>query len=219
MIFNIAIDGPSGAGKSTIAKYLAEKLNISYLDTGAMYRALACYVLEKGITPDDVEKIESLLPDIDMEVYNENGIQQVVVCGKNYTPYIRKHEISMAASTVSKIPSVRKKLVALQQSIAKKTSCVLDGRDICSVVLPDAKYKFFVTAKAEIRAKRRYDELLQKGQKVEYKDVLNDVIARDKQDTERETTPLKQTEDAVLVDTSDMNIDEVIEYIERHICE
>ncbi len=218
MIFNIAIDGPSGAGKSTIAKFLAKNLHISYLDTGAMYRALACYVLDNNISPDDVDNIEKLLPNVNMEVFDENGVQQVVVCGKNYTPYIRKHEISMAASTVSKIPAVRKKLVALQQSIAKKTSCVLDGRDICSTVLPDAEYKFFVTASPEVRAKRRFDELLEKGQNISFNDVLNDIVLRDKQDTERATTPLKKTDDAILVDTTDMTIDQVLQFILDHIC-
>ncbi len=213
MIYNIAIDGPSGAGKSTVAKHLAKQLSIIHLDTGAMYRGLACYFIQKGVEPTDVETIVAQLKDVSMDIYNQDDVQQVVVCGVNYTPYIRQHEVSMAASTVSKIPEVRVFLVDMQRKIAAKQSCVLDGRDIGTVVLPDAKHKFFITASAEARADRRYKELLEKGSQITYEEVLTDVVARDKQDTERTIAPLKPADDAIIVDTTDMDLAQVLTYV------
>ncbi len=213
MIYNIAIDGPSGAGKSTVAKHLAKQLSIIHLDTGAMYRGIACYFLHNGVEPTEVDKIVAALPSITMDVYVEQEVQQVVVNDVNFTPYIRQHEVSMAASTISKIPEVRVFLVDMQRKIAAKQSCVLDGRDIGTVVLPDALHKFFITASPEVRADRRYKELIEKGSEITYEEVLKDVIARDKQDTERTIAPLKPAQDSVIIDTSDMDLDSVLAYV------
>lgn len=213
MSYNIAIDGPSGAGKSTIAKFLAKKLGILYLDTGAMYRGIGYYVVSKGIDPADETKVLSVLNEVSMEIIYENGAQKVIVCGEDVTPYIREHSISMAASTVSKIPAVRLKLVDLQRKIAESTDCVLDGRDIGTFVLPNAKYKFFLTAAAEERARRRHSELAEKGSSISYEEVLADVKARDYQDMNRDFAPLKAADDAIIVDSTNMSVEEVAETI------
>lgn len=212
-MLNIAIDGPAGAGKSTMAKALAKKLNIVYLDTGAMYRGVAYYVLQRGVDPADEANVIPLLDGIEMDIVYENGQQKVVICGEDVTPYIREHYISMAASTVSKIPAVRIKLVELQRAIAAKTPCVLDGRDIGSYVLPNAPYKFFLTASAEERARRRHLELAEKGVKISYEEVLEDIKARDHQDSSRAFAPLKATEDAVIIDTTSLTPEQTIEMI------
>lgn len=219
MPLNIAIDGPSGAGKSTLAKRLAEKMKILYLDTGAMYRGIAYYVLEKGVDPADAERVKPLLPAIEMKVsYDEaGGVQQIIINGENVTPYIREHRISFAASTVSKIPEVRLKLVELQRQIASECDCVLDGRDIGSYVLPNAGTKIYLDAKPEVRAERRYKELSAKGQLngMTYEEILADVNKRDYQDMHRDFAPLVVADGAVVVDTSDMNADEVVTKIEE----
>ena len=215
---NIAIDGPSGSGKSTIAKMLSKQLGISYLDTGAMYRALAYYVLEKGIDPTDEEKIKPILQGITMDVWTENGVQQVSVNGKNVTPFIRENRISMAASTVSKIPDVRLKLVNLQRKIAAKTDCVLDGRDIGSYVLPNADYKFYMTADSKVRAKRRQEELAIKGENIPFEVILEDIKRRDTQDKNRAFAPLVICNDAIVIDTSDLSIGEVCEKVKSYLC-
>lgn len=212
---NIAIDGPAGAGKSTIAKILANKMKILYLDTGAMYRGVAYYIIKKGINPEDREKVEIVLDEISMDIKYHDNIQSVWVNGENISPFIRENYISMAASTVSKYPKVRLKLVEIQREIAKKSDCVLDGRDIGTFVLPKAEYKIFLTASPEVRANRRYLELIDRGQKQPYNQILEEIVTRDYQDTHREFAPLKQAEDAILLDTSDLSIEEVARSIEN----
>ncbi len=215
---NIAIDGPSGSGKSTIAKIIAKKLGISYLDTGAMYRGMGYYAIKNNVPLDDEQKIMSLLDKLNMEIYESEGVQQVIINGENVTPYIRNHDISMAASTISKIPAVRIKLVELQRKIAQKTDCVLDGRDIGSFVLPDAEYKFFMTASSLIRARRRQIDLQEKGQNFPLEEIKEDIEKRDLQDTTRAFAPLVVADNAIVIDTSDMNVEEVTETILGFIC-
>lgn len=204
-MLNIAIDGPAGAGKSTVAKTIAEKLGIVYLDTGAMYRAVGYYMVSRGIDCADESAVVPLLDGIKMDIAYENGVQKVFICGEDVTPYIREHNISMAASTVSKIPAVRMKLVELQRDIASRIPCVLDGRDIGSYVLPNARFKFFMTAEVEERAKRRHLELTQKGIHISLQEVLADIKARDYQDSNRAFAPLKATDDAIIIDTTNLS--------------
>lgn len=218
MAKNITIDGPSGSGKSTIAKALSKDLGITYLDTGAMYRASAYYALSRGIEPTDVPSVLAILPDIKMDVQYIDGEQKICICGEDVTPFIRQHNISMAASTISKIPEVRIKMVELQRIIAEKTDCVIDGRDIGSYVLPNAKYKFYMTAAAEIRAQRRYLELMEKGAQVTYEGVLQDIKKRDLQDSTRAFAPLIIPDGAVVIDTSKMSIPEVKAKIKEFLC-
>ena len=210
MTLNIAIDGPSGAGKSTIAKLIAKNLGITYLDTGAMYRGLAYFALKNGVEPNDEAKVLPLLDTVSMDIeYNENG-QKVIVNGEDVTPFIREHHISMAASTISKIHAVRLKLADLQRQIAKKTDCVLDGRDIGSFVLPNANVKIYMDASAEVRAIRRKGDLEGKGDfSHTYEEILEDIKARDYQDMNRDFAPLKVADGATVIDTSYMTIDEV----------
>lgn len=213
-MINIAIDGPAGAGKSTVAKAVAKKLNFIYLDTGAMYRAVAYSAIKNGIAITDEQAISEFVKTITMDIaYDENGEQQIFVFDENVTPYIRQNEISKAASDVSAYPSVRYRMVELQRIEAGKNNVVLDGRDIGTFVLPNAEYKFFMTASPEVRAKRRYDELLARGQSVDYDKVLNDIITRDYNDSHRAVAPLKQAEDAVYLDTSNMTVEEVTNFI------
>lgn len=208
MSLNIAIDGPSGAGKSTVAKRIAKDKGIVYLDTGAMYRGIGFYLTRQGINVSDETAVLKVLDEIKMEIVYVNGEQRVLVCGEDVTPLLREHSVSMAASTVSKIPQVRLKLVELQRQIAQKTDCVLDGRDIGTFVLPKAKYKFFITATPQERAQRRYLELKERGQNVSYDTVLNDILLRDKQDSEREFAPLSIADDAIVIDTTGLSADE-----------
>ena len=215
---NIAIDGPSGSGKSTIAKIIAKKMHISYLDTGAMYRAIGYYVLQNGVDPSEEEKVVKLIENITMDIGEDNGVQQVSVNGENVTPYIRENRISMAASTVSKIPAVRIKLVELQRKIAAKSDCVLDGRDIGSYVLPNAEYKFFMTADSFVRAQRRHDELKLKGEDIPVETLREEIEKRDAQDKNRSFAPLVCCEDAVVIDTSNLTIEEVTELVLSKIC-
>ncbi|MBQ4444014.1 MAG: (d)CMP kinase [Clostridia bacterium] len=212
-MINIAIDGPSGAGKSTAAKAIAKQLNILYLDTGAMYRALALKAFRLGVDPNDKEKVEAFLPAVSVDVRYRDGVMELYLDGEEVSGFIREHHISKGASDISKIPAVRLKLVELQRAIAAKNDVVLDGRDITSYVLPNAEYKFYLTASPEVRAKRRYDELTAKGQTVSYEQILADVIDRDYNDMHRDFAPLVQTADSVLVDSSDMSADEVVELI------
>ena len=214
----IAIDGPSGSGKSTIAKTLSAKLGIAYLDTGAMYRAIGYYVVNNGVSPDDDSAVVALIEGLKMDVWEENGVQQVSVNGENVTPYIRENRISMAASTVSKIPAVRIKLVELQREIAAKTDCVLDGRDIGSYVLPDADFKFYMTANSLVRAQRRQAELAAKGEVHTVEEIREDIEKRDEQDKNRSFAPLVICDDAVVIDTSCMTIEEVTEAVMNKIC-
>ncbi len=211
MTLNIAIDGPCGAGKSTIAKLIAKNLGIAYLDTGAMYRALAYYAIKNGVQPNDEAGVLPLLDGVTMDVeYSENG-QKVIINSEDVTPYIREHHISMAASTISKIHAVRLKLADLQRQIAKKTDCVLDGRDIGSFVLPDANLKIYMDASAEVRALRRKGDLEAKGDfSHTLEEILMDVKARDYQDMNRDFAPLKIADGAIVLDTSNMTIEEVV---------
>ncbi len=212
-IYQIAIDGPSGAGKSTIARMLAERLGIAYLDTGAMYRACALHMLDKNISLEDERRVAEELPNIDMGIIFENGAQKMFISGKDVSERIREHHMSKAASDISKLPCVREKLVSLQRELAKKQSCVLDGRDICLHVLPDARYKFFLTASANERAKRRAAELAQKGKQVNFETVLADINDRDYNDMHRAASPLVQAPDAVLVDSTNMTLEQVLDYM------
>ena len=218
-VINVAIDGPAGAGKSTVARAAAKSLGYIYVDTGALYRAVGLNALRNGIKTDDPEAVGATLGSITVELKFENGEQQVLLNGENVSSEIRTPEASMAASNVSAIPAVRAFLFDLQRNIAAENDCIMDGRDIGTVVLPDAKVKIFLTASPEIRAKRRYDELIEKGQLVEFKDVLDDLIKRDYNDSHREVAPLRPAEDGVIVDTSGLNlaesINKVIQVIEE----
>lgn len=216
-MLNIAIDGPSGAGKSTISKMLAKKLGIIYLDTGAMYRAVALYVSRKGVDVNDAEKVVPLLQEIEIEFRGEGDEKKIFLNGEDVSSAIREHRVSKMASDVSKIKEVRLFLVEQQRAIAKKNDVVLDGRDITSFVLPDSKYKFFLTATPEERARRRYEELKAKGSDISYETVLADVNDRDYNDTHRDFAPLVQTDDAVLIDSTNLTTDEVIEVILRYV--
>lgn len=207
---NIAIDGPSGAGKSTAAKAVAAKLGIIYLDTGAMYRAVAYYALAHGVDPLDGKAVEGILDDIEMNIVYRDGTQEILVCGENVTPYLREAHMSKAASDISAHPAVRLKLVELQRKFARENDVVLDGRDIGTYVLPDASCKIFLTADTAERAKRRWLELAEKGNKQSQEEVRADIEKRDYNDSHRAFAPLKQADDAVLVDTTDMTIGQVV---------
>lgn len=213
MNMNIAIDGPAGAGKSTIAKRLAKKLGFIYVDTGAMYRAMAYYFLQHNIDAKDENAIAAACPDVDVTITYENGEQQVLLNGENVNGVIRNEEVGNMASSTSVYPVVRKKLVELQRQLAKSADVIMDGRDIGTCVLPDAQVKIYLTASSATRAKRRYDELTEKGVSCDLAEIEKDIIDRDYRDMHRETSPLRQAEDAVLVDSSEMNIDEVVDAI------
>lgn len=213
MSMNIAIDGPAGAGKSTIAKRLAKKLGFIYVDTGAMYRAMAYYFLQHNIDAKDENAIAAACPDVDVTITYENGEQQVLLNGENVNGVIRNEEVGNMASSTSVYPLVRKKLVELQRQLAKSADVIMDGRDIGTCVLPDAQVKIYLTASSATRAKRRYDELTEKGVSCDLAEIEKDIIDRDYRDMHRETSPLRQAEDAVLVDSSEMNIDEVVDAI------
>jgi len=208
-MFKVAIDGPSGAGKSTIARRAAGELGFVYIDTGAMYRtaALACLRKEINIS-ENPEKAIKIVNNISIDIDYIDGEQRIFLNGEDVSEKIRTPEVSMGASSVSAIGEVRKKLVSLQRELAGTKNVIMDGRDIGTSVLPDADVKIFLTASAEIRATRRYKELLEKGITTEYNEVLTDIINRDKQDSTREVSPLRQAEDAVLADTSDLTFDE-----------
>lgn len=207
---NIAIDGPSGAGKSTISDLLAEKLGYVHLDTGAMYRTVALKSLQGGLKLDEEENIVELIKTLDFEQRPDGTI----LCnGEDISKAIRENEISMAASNVSKLQGVRKELVALQQRVSENKGFIVDGRDICEVVLPQAEVKVFLTASAENRAQRRVEQNKEKGIESDYDSILEDIKKRDYQDSHREFSPLKQAEDATLVDSSNMTIDEVVSAI------
>lgn len=216
-ILNIALDGPAGSGKSTIAKVLARDYNILYLDTGAMYRACGLKALRMGIDPKDGAAIEEILPFMDVKVEYKDGRQCTILDGEDVSLAIRENRVSMAASDISAHPCIRVKMVEMQREIAKGMSCVLDGRDIGSKVLPDAKFKFFITADSKVRAMRRYKELQQNGKNVDFETLHQEILVRDKQDSEREFSPLTCAEDAVVIDTSNMNIDEVVSVIKATI--
>lgn len=208
-IINIAIDGPAGSGKSTVAKIIAKKLNITYLDTGSMYRAFTYYALNNDIKSNDKEGINDLLNSIDLVLDKEN----VFVNDKDVTKEIRFENIDKNVSEYAAIKEVREKMVNIQREISKGKSVIMDGRDIGSVVLPNAKFKFYLDASSEERAKRRYLQNIERGKEIPYEDILRDIELRDELDKTREVDPLVICEDAVVVDTSDMNIDDVVEFI------
>lgn len=213
MSFNIAIDGPAGAGKSTIAKQLAKKLGYIYVDTGAMYRAISLYLIRKNIAADDVDGIKSVLDDINIKLEYDNGTQVVMLNGENVNGLIRTEEVGAMTSASSKNACVREKLVELQRAIAAEKDVIMDGRDIGTCVLPNANLKIYLTASSKTRAERRWKEYQDKGIECDINKIEEDIIARDNQDMTREVSPLKQADDAVLVDSSDMTIDEVIDNI------
>ena len=208
---NIAIDGPAGAGKSTIAKLLAAKLGILYLDTGAMYRAVGLKALNTGVDIADASAVEKMLADTKIDVKQEGGVQHVYLDGKDVSVDIRENRVSKAASDISAVPCVRYKMVELQREIAAKCDTVLDGRDIGTFVLPNAEHKIFLTASAEERAKRRYAELKAKGSDLTFEQIKDDILKRDYNDSHRALAPLKKADDATEVDTTSMTIEEVTE--------
>ena len=215
MSYSVAIDGPAGAGKSTIAKLLAAKLNYIYVDTGAMYRAIAVYFSQNNVNPDDEREIEAAVLGVDITIEYIDGVQQVILNGDNVTHLLRTEETGRMASKTSKYAAVRSKLVELQRQLAKKANVIMDGRDIGTTVLPDAFCKIYLTASVDARAKRRFDELSAKNEPCSYETIKADIEERDYQDMHREISPLKQAEDAVLVDTSEMTVDEVVDHIEQ----
>ena len=207
---SIAIDGPAGAGKSTIAKRVAKELGFIYVDTGAMYRSMALYFLRNGIKGDEEDKVSEACKDINVSLEYENGEQQVLLNGENVNAFIRTEEVSMMTSDTSKYRTVREKLLSLQRELAEKKDVIMDGRDIGTCVLPNADLKVYLTASSKERARRRYKEQQERGIECDFEQIERDIIARDEQDMNREVSPLRQAEDAVLVDASDMTIDEVV---------
>ena len=210
-MIQIAIDGPGGAGKTTLSKAIAKKLGIVYVDTGAMYRTVGLYVRDHGYSYEDTAAVISLLPEIHIEVRFEDGVQNIYLNGVNPGDRIREPEISMYASGVSKIPEVRAFLLETQKDIARKNSVIMDGRDIGTVILPDADLKLFMTASPETRAKRRYLELLEKGQQVTLEQVMEEMVARDAQDAGREIAPAIPADDAIMYDNSGLTFDESLD--------
>lgn len=209
----IALDGPSGSGKSTVAKRLSQELDILYLDTGAMYRAVALEAIKRGVDTFDEKEVSEFIGDLDLEIKYENGTQRTILDGEDVSEKIREPQVSMAASNVSSLKCVRLKMVEMQRKIASEGSCVLDGRDIGSYVLPDADYKFFVTAGVDVRADRRYKELTLKGHSVDFEELKAEIEQRDYNDRNRDFAPLVQASDAVLIDTSYMTVNQVVSKI------
>ncbi len=213
MGYDIAIDGPAGAGKSTIAKKIAEKRNMIYVDTGAMYRAMALYMIRERVDLDDPEEIAEKCQNAEITIKHENGVQCVFLNGENINDLIRTEEVSKAASKTSVVGELRKKLVSLQQELAVFESVVMDGRDIGTKVLPNARLKIFLTASTKVRARRRFDELLARGEKADLIEIEKEISERDKRDSTRAESPLVKADDAILVDTSELTIDEVVDKI------
>ena len=219
MSINIAIDGPAGAGKSTIAKTLAKELNYIYVDTGAMYRAMALYMIEQKTDIQNLDAVRTACGDISIDIQYCDGEQQVILNGRNVNGFIRTEAVSEMSSKISAIPEVREKLLSLQRSLAAASNVIMDGRDIGTHVLPQADVKIFLTADAHVRAVRRYEEFIAKGIECTLENVEREVIERDERDMNRAIAPLKQAEDAVRVDTSAMNIDEVVCHLKQLIGE
>lgn len=213
MSYNIAIDGPAGAGKSTIAKMVAKEKKIIYVDTGAMYRAMALFMIREKVDPSDAEEISKKCKEADITIGYEGQVQVVYLNGENVNAFLRTEEVGNMASVTSTQPAVREKLVELQKQLAKKNDCIMDGRDIGTCVLPNAQVKIYLTASSMVRAKRRYDELTAKGESSDLLKIQKDIEERDYRDMHREHSPLKQAEDAILLDSSDMTIGEVVEKI------
>ena len=210
MSMNIAIDGPAGAGKSTIAKRVAKELGFIYVDTGAMYRAMALYILRHSVNEKEESAVAAVCDRIDVALRYVDGNQMVLLCGEDVSTEIRKEKVGNMASVTSVYPCVRQKLLSLQQDLAAREDVIMDGRDIGTCVLPDAPLKIYLTASVETRAKRRYQELQEKGQTCDFDEIEKDIIDRDYRDMHREISPLAQAEDAILVDSSDMTIEEVV---------
>lgn len=211
---SIAVDGPSGAGKSTLAKQLAEALGFLYVDTGAIYRTVGLYALRKSVSPDDVPAIIALLDQISIDLrYGEDGLQHMYLGGEDVTEEIRRHEVSRWASYVSAIPEVRAFLLQMQRSMAARQNVVMDGRDIGTVVIPDADVKIFLTASPHARARRRHAELLARGQECKLEEVLADIVERDQKDSSRAAAPLKQAEGAILVDTTEISLEQSLQVL------
>ena len=211
--YNIAIDGPAGAGKSTIAKLIAARLGFIYVDTGAMYRAMALYFLNQKICPEDEETVSAMCAQIDISIRYQDGVQQVILNGEDVSGQIRTEEVGKIASVVSAYRAVRQKLLELQQHLAKTSNVIMDGRDIGTCVLPDAQTKIYLTASSHVRALRRYKELRDKDEMCNLEEIEQDIIDRDYRDMHREIAPLTQAEDAVLLDSSDMTIEQVVNAI------
>ena len=214
--YSIAIDGPAGAGKSTIAKRLARELGYQYVDTGAIYRTVAYFLDLLGVSPKDIDGVNRYIDELTVEIeYDEDGVQHMIMNGMDVTDDIRTQDISQKASLVSAHAVVRDMLLDMQRDVAKQYNVIMDGRDIGTVVLPRANVKIFLTASAEIRAQRRTDELIAKGQKANYAQILKEIQQRDYQDTHREVAPLKMARDSIKVDTTELNIDQVVEAIKK----
>ena len=213
MSFNIAIDGPAGAGKSTIAKMVAKELGYIYVDTGAMYRAIALYLLRNDIAANNIDEIVAALDEINITIEYIDGVQVVMLNGENVNPYIRTEKVSIMTSAVSTHAPVREKLLDLQRKLARTSDVLMDGRDIGTCVLPNADLKIYLTASSRTRAERRWKELVERGATCDIEQIEKDIIDRDTQDMNREVAPLRQAEDAILVDTSDMSIDEVVAHL------
>ena len=213
MGYNVAIDGPAGAGKSTIAKLVAKEKGYIYVDTGAMYRGLAIHFIKKKIKAEDIKGIVEACKDAEVSIAYENGVQQIYLNGENVTTMLRTEEVGNMASKTSAIPAVREKLLELQRTLAREKDVIMDGRDIGTNILPNADVKIYLTASVETRATRRYKELLEKGETCVYEEITQDIKERDERDMNREIAPLKQAEDAILVDSSEMTIDEVVKTI------
>lgn len=216
MGYNVAIDGPAGAGKSTIAKLVAKEKGYIYVDTGAMYRGLAIHFLNKGVNPDDRGAVAEACRDAEVSIGYEDGVQQIYLNGENVTSMLRTEEVGNMASRTSAIPQVREKLLELQRSLAREKDVIMDGRDIGTNILPDADVKIYLTASVETRAMRRYTELKEKGESCNLEEIARDISERDERDMTREIAPLKKAEDAILVDSSDMTIPEVVAEICSH---
>jgi cytidylate kinase len=218
-VFSVAIDGPAGAGKSTVAKGVAKRLGIVYVDTGAMYRAIGLKTIRLGISSDDAEKVVPILDSTEVKLAFMDGVQHIFLDGEDVSGLIRTQEVSNAASKVSAIPEVRFKMVELQQKLAEDTSLTMDGRDICQYVLPNAEYKFFVTASPDARTSRRYKELIEKGTLggMTFNELLLEMHERDQRDSGRDCMPLKKAPDAILIDTTYMSIEESVDAVMRYI--
>ena len=213
MGYNVAIDGPAGAGKSTIAKLVAKEKGYIYVDTGAMYRGLAIHFIKKGLKAEDIKGIVEACKDAEVSIVYENDVQQIYLNGENVTAMLRTEEVGNMASKTSAIPAVREKLLELQRTLAREKDVIMDGREIGTNILPNADVKIYLTASVETRATRRYKELLEKGENCVYEEIAQDIKERDERDMNREIAPLKQAEDAILVDSSEMTIDEVVKTI------